>query len=169
MPSWEGYTGQAQIEELRRLVSGLDQPLLRAMGKVITGINKKKLRTENWRQRRALQQAQTKPTLWTEYIGDAVLPKGVDDKSRPAHQNSMCLAGLALHHLAAETLLNWAEFGCPTQTGKPWSTLEMEEAIARGPHQLAVTPEALEHFAVEIKGESALKASSGRRVGSHQR
>jgi len=27
----------------------------------------------------------------------------------------------------------------------------MEEAIARGPHQLALTPEALEHFAAEIK------------------
>jgi hypothetical protein len=89
--------------------------------------------------------------MWTENIGDVVLPKGVDDKSRPSHQNSMCLAGLALHHPAAETLLNWAEFGCPTQTGKPWSTLEMEEAIARGPHQSALTPEALKHFAAEIK------------------
>jgi hypothetical protein len=115
------------------------------------GINKKKLRTENWRQRQALQQAQTKPTLWTDYTGDAVLPQGADDKSRPAHRNSMCLAGMALHHPAAETLLNWAEFGCPTQTGKPWSISEMEEAIAHGPHQSALTPEALEHVAVEIK------------------
>ena len=48
-------------------------------------------------------------------------------------------------------LLDWAKFGCPTQTGKPWSILEMEEAIACGPHQLALTPEALKHFAVEIK------------------
>ena len=47
--------------------------------------------------------------------------------------------------------MNWAEFGCPTQTGKPWSMSEMEEAIARGPHQLALTPEALEHFVAEIK------------------
>jgi hypothetical protein len=151
MPSLEGYTGQAQIEERRRSVSGLDQPRLRATGEVITGINKKKLRTENRRQRRALQQAQTKPTLWTEYTGDAVLPQGADDKSRPAHRNSMCPAGLTLHHPAAETLLNWAEFGCPTHTGKPRSTSQMEEAIARGPHQSALTPEALEHFAAEIK------------------
>jgi hypothetical protein len=63
----------------------------------------------------------------------------------------MCPAGLALHHPAAETLLDWAKFGCPTQTGKLWSILEMEEAIARGPHQSALTPEALEHFAAEIK------------------
>jgi hypothetical protein len=151
VPSLEGHTGQAPTEERRQSVSGLDQPRLRATGEVITGINKKKLRTENRRQRRALQQAQTKPTLWTHYTGDAVLLQGADDKSRPAHRNLMCPAGLALHHPAAETLLNWAEFGCPTQTGKPWSISEMEEAIARGPHQSALTPEALEHFAAEIK------------------
>jgi len=63
MPLLEGDTGQANIEERQRSVSGLDQPRLRATGKVITGINKKKLRTENWQKRRALQQAQTKPTL----------------------------------------------------------------------------------------------------------
>jgi len=151
MPLLEGDTGQANIEERRRSVSGLDQPRLWATGKVITGINKKKLHTENRRKRRALQQAQTKPTPWTEYTGDAVLPQGADNKSRPIHRNSMCPAGLALHHPAAETLLNWAEFGCPTQTGKPWSISEIEEAIARGPHQSALTPEALEHFAAEIK------------------
>ena len=98
-----------------------------------------------------MQQAQTKPTLWTHYTGDAVLPQGADNKSRSAHLNSMCPACLALNHPAAETLLDWAEFGCPTQTGKPWSISEMEEAIARGPHQLSLTPEALEHFAAEIK------------------
>jgi len=142
VPSLEGHTGQASTEERRQLVSaGLDQPCLRATGKVIMGINKKKLRTENWCQCRALQQAQTKPMLWTHYTRDVVLPQGADGKSRPAHQNSMCPAGLALHHPAAEMLLNWAEFGCPTQTGKPWSISEMDEAIARGPHQSALTPE----------------------------
>jgi hypothetical protein len=118
VPSLEGHIGQAPTEERRQLVSGLDQPRLRATGEVITGINKKKLRTENRRQCQALQQAQTKPTLWTHYTRDAVLLQGADDKSRPAHRNSMCPAGLALHHPAAETLLNWAKFGCPTQTGK---------------------------------------------------
>ncbi len=47
--------------------------------------------------------------------------------------------------------MNWAELGCPTQTGRPWSISEMEEASARGPHQSALTPEALGHFAAEIK------------------
>ena len=63
----------------------------------------------------------------------------------------MCQAGLALHHQAAETLLDRAKLGCPTQTGKPWSILEMKEAIARGPHQSVLTPEVLENFAAEIK------------------
>jgi len=86
VPSLEGHTGQASTEERRQLVSaGLDQPRLRATGKVITGINKKKLRTENWCQRQALQQAQTKLTLWTHFTRDVVLPQGADDKSRPAH------------------------------------------------------------------------------------
>ena len=151
MPLLVGDTGQSNVEERRRSVSGLDQPRLWATGKVITGINKKKLRTENRQKRRALQQAQTKPTPWTEYTGDAVLPQGADNKSRPIHRNSMCPAGLALHHPAAEIILNWAELGCPTQTGRPWSISEMEAAIARGLHQSALTLEALEHFAAEVR------------------
>ena len=79
VPSLEGHTGQATTEERRQSVSELDQPCLRAMGGVITGINKKKLRTENRHQCRALQQAQTKPTLWMHYTGDVVLPQGADD------------------------------------------------------------------------------------------
>ena len=48
VPSLEGHTGQASNEECRQSVSaGLDQPRLRATGKVITGINKKELRTED--------------------------------------------------------------------------------------------------------------------------
>jgi hypothetical protein len=113
LPVFEGDKGQATIDELRESVSGLDQPRLRATDEVITGINKKKLRTENRQKQRALQQAQTKPTPWTEYTGDAVLPQGADDKSRPSHRNSMCPAGMALHHPAAETLVNWAEFWLP--------------------------------------------------------
>ena len=75
VPLLEGHTGQAPTKECRQSVSGLDQPRLRATGEVITGINKGKLWTENRHQRRALQQAQIKPTLWTHYTGDAVLPQ----------------------------------------------------------------------------------------------
>ena len=46
LPVVEGDTGQAPIAEPLGSVSGLDQPRLRATGEVITGTNKKKLRTE---------------------------------------------------------------------------------------------------------------------------
>jgi hypothetical protein len=36
-----------------------------------------------------------------------------------------------------------------TRTGKPWSKMEMWEAVARGPHKLATLPEAIEHFCHE--------------------
>jgi hypothetical protein len=164
----EGHTVQAPPEERRHSVSGLDQPRLRATGEVIMSINKKKLRAENWRQRQAMQQAQSKPTLWTHYTGNAVLPQGADFKLRPIHQNSMCPAALALHHSAAETLLDWAEFGCPTQTGKPWSVLEMEEAIIRNP-PISIDPRSARTLCGRNQGESAVKAGLGCQMGRHKK
>jgi hypothetical protein len=63
----------------------------------------------------------------------------------------MCPTGRALHHPAAEMLNQWATFGCPTHTGQPWSKEEIWAAVARGPHQSALAPAALEHFAVEAR------------------
>ncbi len=65
------------------------------------------------------------------------------------YKNEMRPKGLALHHPAAEILEEYAKYGCPTQTGKPWTTQEMWEAVARGPHQSAMSPEAIEHFWLE--------------------
>ena len=61
----------------------------------------------------------------------------------------MCPSGRALAHPAAGLLNEWATLGCPTHTGKPWTKDEMWEAVARGPHQSAMSPEALAHFAEE--------------------
>jgi len=63
----------------------------------------------------------------------------------------MCPTGRALNHPAADTLHEWATFGCPTRTGRDWTREEMCEAVERGPHRSATTPEALIHFAEEIK------------------
>jgi hypothetical protein len=63
----------------------------------------------------------------------------------------MCVAGLAVEHPAAAILMDWAQFGCPTKTGKPWTRVDIDEAIERGPHQLALSPEAIQHFVKEIK------------------
>ncbi len=65
----------------------------------------------------------------------------------------MCPAGLAMPHPAADTLVEWATFGCPTKTRQPWKRADLDEAIARGPHQSASTPEAIEHFAGEIRAK----------------
>jgi hypothetical protein len=62
----------------------------------------------------------------------------------------MCPSGLALHHPAAPLLKEWATYGCPTNTGCPWKREEMQEAIDRGPHQSALSEEAIAHFKVEV-------------------
>jgi hypothetical protein len=53
---------------------------------------------------------------------------------------------LALHHKAAKILEEYRTYGCPIQTGKPWTKQEMWEEVARGSHQLAMSPEVIEHF-----------------------
>ncbi len=61
-------------------------------------------------------------------------------------KNKMIPKGLALHHPVANILEEYTKYGCPKQTGKPWTTQEMWEAVARGPHQSAMLPEVIDHF-----------------------
>jgi len=63
----------------------------------------------------------------------------------------MCPTVRALNHPAADILREWAMLGCPTRTGCNWTREEMWEAVERGPHRSATTPEALTHFAEEIR------------------
>ena len=49
--------------------TGLDQPRLQATGEAITGVNNNKMRSENRRRRRALQQAQATQMLWENHTG----------------------------------------------------------------------------------------------------
>jgi hypothetical protein len=86
--------------------------------------------------------------MWTTYLGSAILPPA---QARPsAYCNKMCPAGIALVHPTGDLLAEWSQLGCPTKTGKPWSKQEMWEAVARGPHQSSLSPEALAHFTEEI-------------------
>jgi hypothetical protein len=145
-------TGRVGTTEASAARTGLEQPRLGATGEAITGANKHKMRAENWKRRRALQQAQS-GTHWTTYKGDMVVPPGACKKTRPKHRNAMCPTGLAMSHPATDTLVEWATFGCPTKTGQPWKRADLNEAIAWGPHQSALTPEAIEHFAEEIRAK----------------
>jgi hypothetical protein len=63
----------------------------------------------------------------------------------------MCPTGRALNRHAADILRNLATFGCPTRTGRNWTKDEMWEAVEQGPHRSATPPEAIKHFAEEIK------------------
>ena len=57
----------------------------------------------------------------------------------------------ALHHEAAEMLLDWAENGCPVDTGPDWTQDQIEEALKRGPHQSAFLPGAIEFLEDETR------------------
>lgn len=59
----------------------------------------------------------------------------------------MCPTGRALKHPATGLLAEWATMGYPTKTGRPWSKDEIWEAVACGPHQSVLSPDALDHFA----------------------
>jgi hypothetical protein len=69
----------------------------------------------------------------------------------------MCPTRRALEHPAAPLLSEWAQFGCPTKTGQPWTKEEIWEAVARGPHQLALSQEATEHFAIKAEEKVRIK------------
>ena len=53
----------------------------------------------------------------------------------------------ALQHKAATILKDWEQFGCPTATGKDWTTAQIQAVINRGPYKSALEPDALKHFA----------------------
>jgi hypothetical protein len=63
----------------------------------------------------------------------------------------MCPQGLALYHPAAEHLLTYATGGCPTNTGRNWTTQKMEEDFAQGLHSSALNLEAMAQLAWEIE------------------
>ncbi len=63
----------------------------------------------------------------------------------------MCPSGMALLHPAADLLKEWATYyGCPTNTGKPWTQDQMQAAVDRGPHRSALTDDTIAHFRNEV-------------------
>jgi hypothetical protein len=61
-----------------------------------------------------------------------------------------------MEHLTASILMDWAQFGCPTKTGKAWPRADIEEAIKWGPHQSALSPDSIQHFVEEIKEKNRM-------------
>ncbi len=130
---------------------GLDQPRLEDTNEEVTGEGKHKLRTQNKKHKQRLKAAQRGHSQWTEHMGKVPYDSTPLPRSRGDYRNFMCPTGRALNHPAADILRKWATFGCPTRTGRNWTKDEMWEAVERGPHRSATTPEVIKHFTKEIK------------------
>ena len=131
---------------------GLEPPRL-STGQAVTGANKEKHRLENKRARKKKQAEQEPVNYWSQYQGNFCIPT---PKQAPSKwRNQMCPSGLALHHPAAEKLLQYATEGCPTDTGEDWTQEQMTKAVLRGPHESAKDPEARVYFEKEVMEKAA--------------
>jgi hypothetical protein len=80
---------------------------------------KERWRLQNKRDRIERQAIQHEHTQWQVYEGKQTLPP---HKQGPTNfRNEMCPTNLALHHPAADLLLQYATKGCPTNTGQNWT------------------------------------------------
>ena len=146
-PSSGTFADAASGEDLETMAyAGLDQPRLLASNSVVLGEAKNQMHRENKQHQQVLRAGQPLISPWTQHQGLMYTITPTDHAACPLHQNSMYPNGRALQHPAANLLKEWATFGCPTQTGKPWLKEEMWEAVARGPHSSARSPEAIAHF-----------------------
>ena len=135
-------------------MAGLDPPRLNS-DEPVMGSTKEKHRLENKRRHCEQQEQQGPIDYWQHHKGQFSIPT---PKQGPAtYRNKMCPAGLALHHPAADLLLQYATKGCPTNTGRPWTKAEMEAAIERGPHKSALEPEPMAQQTKEVLEKIATK------------
>jgi hypothetical protein len=105
----------------------------------VTGTDTPQHRIENKHCRRALLATQIPRTQWALLAmqiprTQRTMNQGKFDLPSPltplaSHRVEMCPSGLALHHPAAELLKEWAKYGCPNCTGKPWTRAEMQEVV----------------------------------------
>ena len=145
-----GASGQGTEGEQEEHMRGLQPPRLNECDRVVVGDDKKKLRKENKQRKRDIKRTQEAYTQWKRQRGEGKLRDTADDRNQE-YRNAMCPTGQALGHPAAGILLQYATKGCPVRTGQQWTKEMLWEAVERGPHQSALTPEALAHFAEEAR------------------
>ena len=131
--------------------AGLAPPTLEDTNMEVTGDDRKRIRKQNKRRKQCLKANQIPQSQWTEHTGAVPHDSTPLPRTRGPYRNAMCPTGRALRHPAADILQDWAKFGCPTRTGRNWSKSDIWEAVERGPHRSAMSPEAIEHFATEIQ------------------
>jgi hypothetical protein len=129
-------------------------PVIEATGMIATGATTPQLRKQNKLHRTNTLLHQPHTLQWQVHKGSTLLTEdNWDNRLNTAEVREMAPQGLALRHEAAGLLVEWAQFGCPTRTGRDWSLAEIQAAIDRGPHQSALEPDAIGHFAEEVSSK----------------
>jgi hypothetical protein len=108
---------------------GLNPPSV-AGGDRVNGDNKRQLRQENKAKRIQKQESQEETSYWSTLTGQFRLPEQKEGQTEWV--GDMCPRSLALHHPAAEKLLQYATGGCPANTGRPWSKEKCKWQLIEG-------------------------------------
>jgi hypothetical protein len=140
--------GQSNTQKME----GLQPPRLEESGDIVHGEPKALMQKESKRQKQKFKELQTTMTQWKTHKGKGDMNTPPPTKPTATFQNLMCPTGQALTHPAVGVLQEWATFVCPTQMGNSWTKEEIWEVLKRGPHQSALMPEAIAHFA-EVAAE----------------
>ena len=77
------------IPNATQALEGLQPPILKQTGGLLTGAETDKLRLQNRRRRHALQQQQVPTTMWSTHTGHASLPRARSSMSNPTSPNSL--------------------------------------------------------------------------------
>ncbi len=97
-------------------MEGLHPPRMEESGDIVCRETKTLLQKENKCRKRKLKEQQEATTQWNTYEGKGDTSTLPPTTPTATYRNSMCPAGQALTHPAAEVLKEWATFGCPTRT-----------------------------------------------------
>ncbi len=121
---------------------------------IATGTTTPQLRKQNKLHRTNTLLHQPHTSQWQVHNSSTLLTEDHwDNRLNMAEVRETVPQGLALRHEAVGLLAEWAQFGCPTRTGQDWSLAEIQAAIDRGPHQSALKPNAIGHFAEEVSSK----------------
>jgi len=134
----------------------LHPPIINATGEIATGATMPQLQKQNKLHRQETLLTQPVTFQWHRHQGSTLLDDDHTDKcEKTSAESEMAPQGRALQHEAAPILKDWEQFGCPTATGKDWTTAQIQAGIDRGPHKSALEPDALKHFAAEVADKVA--------------
>lgn len=89
------------------------------------------------------------PDYWMEHQGLQPVCTEMPAALWP-HCNHMCPSSLALQHPATQTLLYYANRGCPVNTSKAWMVEQMHAAMNRGPYKSTLAMDAIDQLVAEV-------------------